>query len=462
MIQNNQATMQNAPGRRPQQAEDFIRLQDLMYLCLVRWRWFVISLVVTLGIATYYLLSTPSVYQRTASILIKEDGKSQSINSDVASMFSDMGLSGGKSNVNNELIAIQSPAVLLEAGKQLKLDVNYSEDGTFHPVALYGRTLPVTVHFYSLNDMQSANLDVEVKHGNLFSIVHVSGTDKAGNEVVSDEEVQGKLGQTVRTAMGYVCVDQAPGYSAFVNGHESRKLHVTRTNLYAMTDHIKASLSANISEEKATVIDLTYKDQLTQRAEDVLNTIISVYRKNWMEDKNQMTVSTSHFITERLGVIERELGDVDKDISSFKSRNLLPDVETAAQQYMQKSGDVDKQILELNSRLSMARYLRNFLTGKVGKNQLLPANIGIDSPGIEQQITEYNKQQLERNNLVANSSEQNPLVADYDQSLASMRHSIVTSIDNFVVTLNSQLGNLQASEAQTTSQIASNPSQGGH
>jgi uncharacterized protein involved in exopolysaccharide biosynthesis len=74
MIQNNQATMQNAPGRRPQQAEDFIRLQDLMYLCLVRWRWFVISLVVTLGIATYYLLSTPSVYQRTASILIKEGG----------------------------------------------------------------------------------------------------------------------------------------------------------------------------------------------------------------------------------------------------------------------------------------------------------------------------------------------------------------------------------------------------
>lgn len=459
MIQNNQATMLNAPGRRPQQTEDFIRLQDLMYLCLVRWRWFVISLVVTLGIATYYLLSTPGVYQRTASILIKEDGKSQSINSDVASMFSDMGLSGGKSNVNNELIAIQSPAVLLEAGKQLKLDVNYSEDGTFHPVALYGRTLPVTVHFYSLNDMQSANLDVEVKHGNLFSIVHASGTDKAGNQVESDEEVQGKLGQTVRTAMGYVCVDQASGYSAFVNGHESRKLHVTRTNLYAMTDHIKASLSASISEEKATVIDLTYKDQLTQRAEDVLNTIISVYRKNWMEDKNQMTVSTSHFITERLGVIERELGDVDKDISSFKSRNLLPDVETAAQQYMQKSGDVDKQILDLNSRLSIAQYIRSSLVGRVSKNQVLPSNTGIDSPGIEQQIAEYNKTLLERNNIVANSSEQNPLVADYDQNLNAMRRSITASIDNFVVTLRTQLGTLQANEVHTTSQIASNPNQ---
>ena len=178
-------------------------------------------------------------------------------------------------------------------------------------------------------------------------------------------------------------------------------------NIYAMTDRIKASLVASLSEQKATVIDLTYKDVLPKRAEDVINTIISVYRKNWLEDKNQMTISTSHFITERLGVIERELGDVDKNISAFKSSNLLPDVETAAQQYMQKSTEVDKQIMDLNSRLAIAQYIRNYLSGKVGKNQLLPSNTGIESPGIEQQIAEYNKSQLERNNLVANSSEDN-------------------------------------------------------
>ena len=97
---------------------------------------------------------------------------------------------------------------------------------------------------------------------------------------------------------------------------------------------------------------------LPKRAEDVISTIISVYRKNWLEDKNQMTISTSHFITERLGVIERELGDVDKNISAFKSSNLLPDVEAAAQQYMQKSTEVDKQIMDLNSRLAIAQYIR--------------------------------------------------------------------------------------------------------
>ena len=462
MIQNTTPANQPAqpnPMARPNQTEDFIRLQDLLYLCLAQWRWFILSLVVTCGIATYYNLTTPNVYQRTASLMIKDESKAQGIGSDVASMFSDMGMGNMKSNVNNELIAIQSPAVLLETGKRLKLDVDYAIDGRFHKEALYGADLPVTVDFVGFTDEQSGSFKLQLKGDGSYIISKLKGVTRDNLPVDDSDEITGRIGQIIRTPLGKIKVDKAPAFTQFVSGEDEPVLYVSRCNVYAMTDRIKGSLSASLSDVKSTVIDLTYKDVLSKRAEDVINTIITVYRKNWLEDKNQMTISTSHFITERLGVIERELGDVDKNISAFKSSNLLPDVEAAAQQYMQKSTEVDKQIMDLNSRLAIAQYIRNYLTGKVGKNQLLPSNTGIESPGIEQQITEYNKNQLERNNIVANSSEQNPLVADYDQSLASMRKSIAASLDNFVVTLKTQLSTLQANEAATTSQIASNPNQ---
>lgn len=462
MIQNTTPANQPAqpnPMARPNQTEDFIRLQDLLFLCLAQWRWFILSLVVTCGIATYYNLTTPNVYQRTASLMIKDESKAQGIGSDVASMFSDMGMGNMKSNVNNELIAIQSPAVLLETGKRLKLDVDYAIDGRFHKEALYGTDLPVTVDFVGFTDEQSGSFKLQLKGDGSYVISKLKGVTRDNLPVDDSDEITGRIGQIIRTPLGKIKVDKAPAFTQFVSGEDEPVLYVSRCNVYAMTDRIKGSLSASLSDVKSTVIDLTYKDVLAKRAEDVINTIITVYRKNWLEDKNQMTISTSHFITERLGVIERELGDVDKNISAFKSSNLLPDVEAAAQQYMQKSTEVDKQIMDLNSRLAIAQYIRNYLTGKVGKNQLLPSNTGIESPGIEQQITEYNKNQLERNNIVANSSEQNPLVADYDQSLASMRKSIAASLDNFVVTLKTQLGTLQANEAVTTSQIASNPNQ---
>ena len=341
----------------------------------------------------------------------------------------------------------------------MKLDVDYAIDGRFHKEALYGADLPVTVDFVGFTDEQSGSFKLQLKGDGSYVISKLKGVTRDNLPVDDSDEITGRIGQIIRTPLGKIKVDKAPAFTQFVSGEDEPVLYVSRCNVYAMTDRIKGSLSASLSDVKSTVIDLTYKDVLAKRAEDVINTIITVYRKNWLEDKNQMTISTSHFITERLGVIERELGDVDKNISAFKSSNLLPDVEAAAQQYMQKSTEVDKQIMDLNSRLAIAQYIRNYLTGKVGKNQLLPSNTGIESPGIEQQITEYNKNQLERNNIVANSSEQNPLVADYDQSLASMRKSIAASLDNFVVTLKTQLGTLQANEAATTSQIASNPNQ---
>ena len=98
----------NQKNIKPGQQDDFLRIQDLLYLCLARWKWFVLSLVVTVGAATVHLLRTPAVYTRTASVLVKEDSKGKSFSSDLES-FSEFGLFQSGTNVNNELITFQSP-----------------------------------------------------------------------------------------------------------------------------------------------------------------------------------------------------------------------------------------------------------------------------------------------------------------------------------------------------------------
>lgn len=206
-------------------------------------------------------------------------------------------------------------------------------------------------------------------------------------------------------------------------------------------------------------MSLSYRDVSPARAEDILNTVIAVYNENWVKDKNQVAVSTSLFISDRLAVIEGELGNVDENISSYKSEHLLPDVQAASNLYMAQSSQTSSQILALSTQLSMVRYIRNYLATTAEQNQLLPANSGLENVGIEKQISEYNTLQLQRNNLVANSSEQNPLVMDLDQSLATIRGAIISSIDNLEVTLNTRIRNLQRNEQQTTDRIAANPTQ---
>ena len=430
-----------------------MHIQDLLALCLGKWHWFVVSLVITLGLATVYLLRTPPVYTRSASLLIKEDSKGQSLSGDVSSTFADMGLFQANTNVNNELLSLQSPAVMLDVVKRLHLDVSYKTDGTFYKKVLYGQDLPVSLTFCDLQDNEAAALTLQPLEEGQFLL---SEFQLNGEKTDSETPVRVSFNDTVRTPLGKVLVEPSPYYDeAFKD-----PLYVTRTALHAATEGYMKSLVVSLSDEKATVINLSFQDVCIQRAEDVLNTVIAVYNENWIKDKNQIAVSTSMFINERLGVIEGELGNVDEDISSYKSQHLLPDVQAAANLYMAQSSETNAQILALNTQLSMARYIRNYLTGAANKNQLLPANSGIESSNIESQIAEYNTMQLQRNNLVANSSEQNPLVMDLDQSLKALRGAIITSIDNLMVTLNTQLGSLRQSEQRTTARLAENPSQG--
>lgn len=438
----------NPKNTKPAQTDDFIRLQDLLYLCLTKWKWFVLSLAMTLGIAVVYLLCTPPVYTWTASVLIKEDSKGKSVSSDLES-FSEFGLFQSSINVNNELIAFQSPAMMTEVVKRLHLDMNYALPGRFYRQVAYGWTLPATVSIDGFPENESAGFTFRVLPD---STVYLSDFTLNGENLETDA-IEGRLLDTIATPLGKMRVEPTANYKS----GESYMVYANRSGLYDAVNAYSANLSVALNNEKASVIDLSFKDCSTQRAEDVLNTLICVYNENWMKDKNQIAVSTSMFINERLGVIEQELGNVDEDISSYKSEHLLPDVQAASSMYMNQSNQTNAQILALNNQLYMTRYIRNYLANDANKPQLFPANSGIESTNIESQITEYNKQLLQRNNLVANSSTGNPLVVDMDQALAAMRSAIIRSIDNQLVTLNAQIKSLQHTEQQTTSRIAANP-----
>lgn len=441
----------SATSNNPKQTDDFVSIQDLLYLCLSKWYWFAISLAITLIIAVLYIKMTPPTYVRTASILIKEDTKGGSLSGDVSGL-SDIGLFQTNTNVNNEILSLKSPAIMLDVVKRLHLDINYTVPGSFHDKVIYGTNLPITVTFIDLPDNETAQCSVSLLTDNLIEIYDFQLN---GEICENTKKIKGNLQDTLSTPVGKLVITPTKYYK----GKTDIPILVSKSNMLSTANRYAQHLSVSLSEEKSSVVDLSFSDVSTQRAEDVLNTLISVYNENWIKDKNQIAISTSMFINDRLAVIEQELGNVDEDISSFKSKNLLPNVEAASSMYMQQSSEATSQLLVLNNQLYMARYIHNYMTSNNGKNQLLPANSGIESPSIENQISEYNTAQLQRNNLVANSSEQNPLVIDLDQSLQSMRKAIITSIDNLIVTLNAQIKSVQQEEQQTTSRIAASPTQ---
>ncbi len=437
-----------------QQQADYLRLQDLLAICISKWKWFVLSLIIFVGLAVVYLLITPPVYTRTTSLLIKEgDKKGVSSLSTVVNAFADMGIFNTNVNVSNELSSIQSPDVILEVIRRLNLDIEYKTDGDYHKKTLYGRTLPLKVTFKDLAYNDFSTFTITLEKGK----VRLTDFELNGESVGNDSVVIANIGKEIKTPVGKMTVTKSPYFKDTAT--EGMKIYVSRTGLLACISDCKDKMKAALQDERGTIIDITYKDVNIQRAEEFLNTLISVYNENWVKDKNQIAISTSQFINERLQVIESELGNVDSNISSYKSENLIPDVEASSQMYMNTANEANIQITELNNQLYMARYIRDHINNKNSKDQLLPANSGINSAAIEQQINDYNEKMLQRNSLVANSSEANPLAVDMDKNLDEMRSSIVKSIDTQVGTLSTQIKGLRGIQGASTSRLSSNPKQ---
>lgn len=430
-------------------ASGSVRLSDVFFLTLRHWPWLVASVLICVGVAYLYLLRTPNVYSRSAEILVKsEEQKGKSLDE---SDFANLGLFQSKTNIQNEISSLKAKDLMEEVVKRLGLDINYYGEGRFHDEVAYGRALPVKLSIADYPAEGSFRLNLAVaKDGK----VTISDLRDADGRSFSDKYT-GRLYQAIRTPLGSIFVTPSPSYRK----GEAVSLKVEKIPLSAATGSYNGRLNVAMSNDKGTVLKLTLADQSVERADEVLNTLIGVYNENWIRDKNQIAVSTSEFINDRLGVIEGELGNVDSDISSYKSANLIPDVEAAASMYMNQNQETQARILEVNNELAIARYFRAYLAANSDNDQLLPANLGLQSGSIQSQIGEYNEQILQRKALVAKSSEKSPLVAQIDDQLRAQRLAIIRTIDNEIVALKTRMKSLSGSEAQTVSKLASNPTQ---
>nr|MCR5326655.1 chromosome partitioning protein ParA [Bacteroidales bacterium] len=132
---------QNAAG----EVQGF-NIRDFIFKCLSKWYWFVISVVLCIGAAAYYLYKAPKIYTRSATVLIKESAVRRTSN-DLESMLSAGGMTQQNSKLANEIIALQSPDLMRSVVERMGLDFDYFLIGRVRKHVVYGVSLPIKAQF---------------------------------------------------------------------------------------------------------------------------------------------------------------------------------------------------------------------------------------------------------------------------------------------------------------------------
>lgn len=440
------------------EAQSTFNFQEYLSACASRWRWFVASVVVICALALLWVLRQQPQYLRMEQVLIKEQDSNTTTDA-ISNAFSSMGLGTQSANVFNELITFKSPALMTQVVQRLDLTTDYIDKKLPHVVTLYGATLPFRVQFPDMDVTGAGSFLIDIAPNGSARLYKFVKATPGGPEKY-DTEVNLRPGfTTANTPLGRLIFTPNPEFKGPVTSGKTRTIAVNHYPLKIAVQRYSGDLKADLTDKDAEVLDLTVRDYNIQRAEDILKTLVEVYNQDWINDKNKMAIATNEFIDERLAVIERELGSVDSDISDYKSRTMIPDLEEAAKQTMRTSADLDNNILETNNMLAMGQFLKEYVGNPANNRSVIPVNTGIGSPQLETQIANYNTQLLMRNNLAASTSDNNPIVQDYDAQLRGQREAIVRGINTHVASLQKTIGNMQSAQGQIKGTLSSAPRQ---
>lgn len=365
------------------------------------------------------------------------EGGTKNANSDISAMLE---LQGGVtgSGVENEMFILHSYQLVREVVNRLHLDVSYEKEGFFRNTPLYAES-PIEVNF------------IDPYH--VYYRTNIIPLDVKNYTILDERHA---YGDTIQTEAGRIVVNlKAENLSDYIG----KPVLVTRISPEVASSIYKNNISTSLASKGTTMVQITCTDNNVSRIDAILNTLINVYNETIIEDKNRIAVNTAKFIDERIAVIGKELGDVEEELTDFKQRNRIIGTEGNGMQFLAESSRVKTETLQMETELSIAQSIKNYLLDVTRNNQLIPNVSGVGDASVQSQITTYNELMLQRNHLLAESGTKNPVVQTADKNLAEMRTVIAGSMDNYIKNLRLRLERTRAVERRVNSEIQAVPKQ---
>lgn len=441
-MENRAAGLQVGPRQRMtgRKAEEMFSLRDILDIFLDNWKWFVLSVIVCIGLARLYLASQSYVYQRQAVMLVKDDagggsGRRSNISTDALMQLN--GVLAGTS-VKNEVYILHSFQLSQEVAKNLHLDVMYNFKKRLKNISLYDNR-PVTVDFlqpftapvtFSMDIKSAQECSIhDVKMGSPMKESSFTGTARMG------QVLQTPFGQLVVTPM-------VENMKAFIG----KTITVTRISIDDAAIMIMNKCKSGELDKESTLVRITCNDTNIQRADDILSGLLDAYKQSIIEDKNQIAQSTAAFIDSRIQLIHEELNDVEGKMAEFKQNSGLVDIKANSEAFLSQSSSARQRTIQSEMQYSMVQYLVDYLTENSKGNSLIPTMGGINDNGIQSQIAQYNQLMLNRNRLAENTSENSPAIKEMDNNLSQMHSAVLASLKGYTSSLKLQLDKAKVEE----------------
>lgn len=426
---------------------------DLKKVLNVVWgmRWIILaSILLCLLIAWAYNKVTKTRYTANANIMLVNKNRSDLIN------LTDLMTGAQNSYLANELDIINSRTLMQQVVEELGLNYNYEKKRPIKDIYFYGNN-PFRVLIDSIENFNNPPRTEMVFTPADSSSFKINKLLVNGNKYPFENKAY-KFGEEFAVGGHNVIIEKT-----HLNKFETGDAYIitmepSRNTAKAMRKNLSATGQLKVNY-RSDVINMTYTDVVPKRAEDVVNTLIDKYNEDAKEFSSRAISNTIDFLNERLELIEEELGSIESRYEDYRRSNTVVDMSSQSQITLSTDAKYEEQLSAIDVQIELLGIIKEYIAQMDQGLVLIPANIGITDVGLNSTINQFNTLLMERNRMVASSSESNPLVVQSDNQLQELLSNIVTSVRNQEKSFALQRSNINAKLRQSKGRLSAMPTQ---
>ena len=398
-----------------------------------------LAVCVIVAIAIAYLRNhlTNPVFRINASMLIKEANNARlGGGGNDAEQYINQDLFGSNQGFQNELYVLKSTPIVEQTVKNLDLTINYyQKDGLrvldaykrvpFRVLLLRDHIQPVNVRFMiALHEGNKFTLRAEAKEA-VFTNLYTESSWHTKNDWSFEE--YGTFDQLIEN----------PDMAFVIERDTTKNVYTKDEFIYSfifsgvssMTGLLKGNLDYIVANRDATVVNIILRTRSNLKGLDILNELMDVYSTQNVNRKNHIANSTIEYIERQLGEISDSLSQTEDNLQSFRSSRQLLDVNNQATSMSEQYMDLQNRQAELVTRKRYYDYLADYLSKNEDYSDIIvPTSMGVEDELLNNLVSELLAAQNQRNNLIQNRQERNPLVQRLEIQIENTKKTIYENI----------------------------------
>ena len=392
--------------------EDEIDIKEV-FRTIYNYRYMIISLVIIFTLASaVFAYFKPNVYQASSTVEISSE-KGKGGTEDILAAAMD----AGSVNVDTEIEIVKSVSMTQKALEKVDLAHHYYTTRRFKEVELYKET-PFQVGMLKGFDVSFDLIPVDEKSYRL--IVEEAKTKQKqvwsynkihlyGKEIVTEHFHLNVLKKAEMADEAYRFVISDPENIARI---------------------VNKNVSVSQKSKKASVLALSYTDNVALRAQEFTNALANAYVRKNIEKKSREAELKLTFIDDQLKNINKTLKASATKLEEFKKSSNTMDVNSKAANILQQMNTYQTQLTEISIRQKLLDSI--YTQVKSGKNlegiSVSGLNMQMEQSALQSMITKLQNTIVEYKAMRQDYTEVHTTVAKLKSMIAQLKVAIIATI----------------------------------